>query len=237
MQRLLREEVILSGVALGMAGLAPNLFPAAQKGVASMPFLASWVLLPSIAVLVAALTMAVARGHGRLVNRILAGAAAGLVATVALEAIRIPSFRLFQGMPGSMPELLGVLITNRFMEGPSLGSDVLGWAYHFWNGACFGMIFAIAFGRRARVWYLAYAGGIGLGFLLSPAVQSMGIGFMGFAMPAMPVTVAVAHAAFGLTLAATSRRWVRGDDWLLAEHTPLDGAVRQAHAGAPAGGL
>lgn len=237
MQRLLREEIVLSGVALAMAGIAPNLFPAAQKGIASMPFLASWVLLPSIAVLVAALAVAVARGHGRLVNRILAGAAAGLVATVALEAIRIPSFRLFHGMPGSMPELLGVLITNRFMEGPSLGSDVLGWAYHFWNGACFGMIFAIAFGRRASIWYLVYAWGIGLGFLLSPAVQAMGIGFMGFAMPAMPVTVVVAHTAFGLTLAATSRRWVRGDDWLLADHIPSEGDAHPAHAGAAAGGL
>jgi len=36
----------------------------------------------------------------------------------------------------------GVLITDRFMLGPSAWSDLLGYGYHFWNGASFGLIFS-----------------------------------------------------------------------------------------------
>ncbi len=49
-------------------------------------------------------------------------------------------------MPGSLPQLAGVLLLDRFMLGPSLWSDVAGWAYHYWNGVCFGLIFAVLFG-------------------------------------------------------------------------------------------
>lgn len=44
------------------------------------------------------------------------------------------------------------------------------------------------------------------GILMSPAVKTMGIGFMGFDMPAMPVTVVLAHAAYGLILGLLCRR-------------------------------
>ncbi len=52
------------------------------------------------------------------------------------------------GMIGDLPRLMGVLLTDRFMLGPSLVSDILGYAYHFWNGASFGVIFAVLLGRR-----------------------------------------------------------------------------------------
>jgi hypothetical protein len=69
-----------------------------------------------------------------------AGMAAGAVATVALEAIRLPGFWL-GFMPGNLPRLMGVLLLNQFAAGPSLKSDIAGWAYHFWNGASFGLIY------------------------------------------------------------------------------------------------
>jgi hypothetical protein len=49
---------------------------------------------------------------------------------------------------------------------------------------------------------------IGLVFLLSPAVRSQGIGFMGKDMPAMPLTVAIAHGVFGTILGFLAYRWV-----------------------------
>lgn len=209
------EELAYSLLALGAAGVSPNLFWIAQAGYAPLSTLGISVLIPSVGILLAVLGLALLRHRGRLVNRILAGAAAGFVATVGLEVIRFTSFR-FGGMPGSMPELLGVLMMNRFMQGPSVLSNVVGWSYHFWNGVTFGVVFTVLLGRKPLGWALVFAELVGLGFLISPAVKAMGIGFMGLGMPAMPVTVVVAHTVYGLILGPLSRRWVRDPGWLVA---------------------
>lgn len=209
------EELAYSLLALGAAGLSPNLFWIAQAGYAPLSTLGMRVLIPSIGILLALLALAYLRQRRRLVNRILAGAAAGFIATMGLEIVRFSSFHL-GGMPGSMPELLGVLMLNRFMEGPSFLSNVVGWSYHFWNGVTFGIVFAVVFGQKPRAWALVFAELVGLGFLVSPAVKAMGIGFMGLGMLAMPVTVVVAHTVYGLILGPLSVRWIRGPGWLLA---------------------
>jgi len=213
-KRLFHEEILLSGVVLLLVGLSPNLFPAAQAGLARFSVLGQYVLLPSALAFAATLILAGRRGHERLTNRVVSGALAGVLATVGLEIVRATGFRL-GWMPGDMPRLIGVLLTDRFMLGPSLLSDVLGWSYHFWNGLCFGVIFTVMFGRRSLLWAVVYAQLIGIGFLLSPAVKSLGIGFMGSEMPLMPVTVALAHLAYGMILGVMTRRWVRHESWLL----------------------
>lgn len=222
MRREQIEGTVLSLVALLMAGIAPNIFPAAQAGYAKMSYLGAHLLLPSLVVLAATLAASVLRVHRRLTRRLVAGAGAGLVGTVGLEAVRMTSFHL-GGMPGDLPRLMGVLLTDRFMLGPSPLSDVLGWLYHFWNGACFGIIFSVVLGRRAVWWAVVYGELIGLGFLVSPAVKSLGIGFMGMDRPAMPLTVAVAHLAYGAILGMLTHRWLGREPWRGAgwPHEPL----------------
>jgi hypothetical protein len=215
MRRFFNEEILLSLIVLAAAGVAPNIFPAAQAGFAKMSVLAVVLLVPSIVLLAAVFATAIVRGHPRLTNRILVGIIAGLAATVGLEVVRSASFRL-GGMPGDLPRLMGVLLTDRFMLGPSLASDILGYAYHFWNGACFGIIFVVVLGRKSMLWATGYGTLIGLGFLASPAVKAMGVGFMGAAMPAMIVTVILAHLVYGIILGLLSRRWLPDDGWLLA---------------------
>ncbi|HKI87305.1 MAG TPA: DUF6789 family protein [Thermoanaerobaculia bacterium] len=209
------EELLLSLFALALAGVSFNLFPAAQAGIAKMSYLGSHILVPSVVLLIVVLILAIARHHRRLSNRILAGAAAGLIATFGLEVIRATSFHL-GGMPGDMPQLLGVLLTDRFMLGPSALSTTLGYLYHFWNGISFGIVFAVLFGRKPILWALVYAQLIGIGFLLSPAVKAMGIGFMGSQMPAMPLTVVLAHLAYGVILGLLAKRWTKTSGWLFA---------------------
>jgi len=215
MKRILSGELITSLIILAMAGLAPNLFPVAQAGYAKLSILGRAVLLPSIVIMIGTLILSSKLGYERLLNRTLAGAGAGLLATLGLEIIRATSFH-FGGMPGDMPRLLGVLLTDRFMLGPSAWSDVLGWGYHFWNGAAFGIIFTVILGRRSLRWAEVYGQLIGFGFLVSPAVKSLGIGFMGFDMPAMPITVVLAHMAYSVILSNLTNRWVRHDGWLLS---------------------
>ncbi|MGD9720121.1 MAG: hypothetical protein AB7O59_08210 [Pirellulales bacterium] len=225
MRRISTEELILSVFALLLAGVSPNIFPAAQAGLAPMPTLGLWLLIPSVLLLGIVAGVTAWRGHRRLYNRILVGAVAGFVATFGLEAVRATSFHVFEGMPGDLPRLLGVLLTDRFMLGPSLLSDVVGWTYHFWNGAAFGIIFAVLFGRGSIMGALVYGQLIGIGFLLSPAVTSLGIGSMGLEMPSMPITVLLAHLAYGLLLGALCHKWVRESGWLLGSRTlalPLD---------------
>ncbi len=172
------EEIALAGLVLLCAGVSPNIFVAAQAGYANMEILALWLLLPSIGVLVATLGLARWRGHRRLSNRLRVGLLAGVIGTVGLEAVRITSFRAFNGMPGDLPQLFGVLLLNRFMEGPSTCSTVLGYLYHFWNGACFGIIVAIILGKRHWFWGTIYGLLVGTGFLLSPATTALGVGLL-----------------------------------------------------------
>jgi hypothetical protein len=221
MKRSRIEEIALGLLALGAGAVAPNIFPAAQAGLARMSVLAVRLLVPSILLLVAVAVVAVRRGHRGLVRRMIAGAACGAAATLGLEAVRLPSF-LLGGMPGNLPRLMGVLLTDRFMLGPSALSDVLGYAYHFWNGASFGLIFAVLFGRASWRWTSIYGLAIGLGFLAGPAVRAMGVGFLGLQMPAMTVTVVVAHLAYGVLLGLCLRRSLPEAGGLLADgrHRP-----------------
>jgi len=205
MRGLMTERRVLGGLMLAMAGVSPNILPVAQAGFSKMSVLAVSVLLPSVGLLAGVIAVSAARGHKDLVRRALGGTAAGAIATIGLEVVRTMSFRL-GGMPGDLPRLMGVLLTDRFMLGPSALSDALGYAHHYWNGASFGLIFAVLAGKRPVAWALIYAELIGVGFLASPAVKAMGIGFMGADMPSMPVTVLLAHAAFGLVLGLISQK-------------------------------
>ena len=191
--------LFLRFVLAAIASAAPNAFPAAQAGYASLAQLGRFLILPSAVLLITAM-FALKNREPDVASALRHGATAGAFATGALEIIRYSGFRLGY-MPGNLPELMGVLLANRFALGPSTWSTTLGFIYHFWNGACFGMIFALLFSRRPVWWAAAYGILIGLGFLVSPVVQSLGVGFMGrdfgwhFA-----ATVLVAHVAFGTAL-------------------------------------
>lgn len=234
MKRISRERLVLALLALGAAGVAPNIFPAAQAGVAPMHQLATWLLLPSIALLIAVIAFTLMRGHDILGRRMVVGLGAGFLATFGLELVRTTSFRL-GGMPGDLPRLLGVLITDRFMLGPSPLSDFLGYGYHFWNGATFGLIFAVIFGRRPIWWPTIYGIAIGAGFLASPAVQAMGVGFFALQMPSMIVTVFVAHIVFGFIVGLLFRHSLPQAKWIWNDEPPAianHSAVRNARSDA-----
>lgn len=96
-----------------------------------------------------------------------------------------------------------------------------GWSYHYWNGACFGVVFAVALGRKPLWVALVYGVFRAVGFLVSPAVSALGIGFMGTHMPGMPVTVLLAHLAYAALLGLLTRRWVRDAEWIFGRRPSL----------------
>ena len=205
MSNLRWKPLLLRLALLALATAAPIAFPLAQMGVASLHALAARLILPAAALLALGFFLLRGRGERPLASRLAWGAAVGAVATLALEVIRYPGFRL-GFMPGNLPQLMGVLLLDRFALGPSLASNLAGFLYHFWNGACFGIVFALVATGRSWWWGLAFGLTVGIGFLVSPVVQGLGVGVFGkdfgwhFA-----ATVLTAHAAFGGVLGLLAR--------------------------------
>ncbi len=194
---------------IGLASVAPNAFPAAQLGYASLHDLAIYAILPAMAALLGLAVLSMFKRWCGIADVIVTGAMAGAIATLALEAIRYPGF-LLGYMPGNLPELMGVLLLDRFAQGPSAASTIAGFAYHAWNGASFGILFAalasIGIVRQTPLWATSYAILIGGGFLASPVVQSLGGGLFGVDFGwKFAATVLTAHAAFGLALSLMLR--------------------------------
>lgn len=196
-------ELVASGLVLAAAAISPNMFVSQAAGYWSMHYLAPRALLP--AALAVLLIFALARPMGWRRLRWAVGTAlwAGPLATVALEIVRATGYRVFGAMPGSMPELMGVAIMNQWFTGPTLVSDLVGWAGHILgNGISFALIYTVIFGKPRWWCALGYALTIATVFLVSPVVtEMMGIGYFGASMaPAFPLTVYLAHLAFGATL-------------------------------------
>lgn len=194
------EKLALTLIVLLAAGISPNLFVAAQAGYAKFSSLAMNFLLPSVAVLMAVLIFSAFRGHTTLVSQIKYGLIGGLLGTIGLEIVRHTGF-LLGGMPGEMPKLMGVLLLDRFALGPNWLSNLAGWGYHFWNGAAFGVIFSLLFGKP-RLWMgILFGVLIGVGFMISPATTALGVGIFGVKFNlGFPVTVTLAHIIFGIIL-------------------------------------
>ena len=195
-----RIELVLALLAMGAAAVSPNLFVAAQAGYAKLSDLAVVLLIPSVFVMVLVLAASTFLRMRVVRHQVITGIIGGFIATAAMEIVRETGFHL-GGMPGDMPKLLGVLLLDRFALGPSWLSNMAGWAYHFWNGAAFGIIFSLVFGRA--VWWIGvlYATVIAVIFMSSPAVVAMGVGHFGVDFgPAFATTVLLAHIAYGATL-------------------------------------
>lgn len=209
------KSTLLLLFTLVAASAGPLIFPAAQAGHGTMAESAKFVLLPSAAVL-SLLGLWSSTSAPAIRQSIVWGGLAGAIATIGLEVVRLTGFYLGY-MPGNLPRLMGVLLLDRFALGPSLPSDLAGWAYHFWNGASFGIIYALIFGASRRSVAVFYGLALGMGFLVSPVVLSMGVGYFGLGFSkGFPATVLLAHAVFGFLLGAITHWLLRGQPSVLA---------------------
>lgn len=175
---------------------------------------------PAAVVLVLVLAGAATLRWHRLARGIVVGAVAGIIATLGLEAVRITGFRVFHSMPGDLPTLMGIKATGRIMVGPNTTSTLVGYLDHFWNGALFGIIFALIIGgfpARRGPWApvllgTAYGLVLGYGFVTGPVPRSLGIGgiFSTVSVGEFRITVYLAHAVFGAILGVLVHRFASG---------------------------
>lgn len=201
MKETIRTDLPLRGLLIGLAAIAPIAFPAAQAGYSTLHGLAYLAIIPAAIFLVVAWAFLRKSSAAGLATLMRDGAVAGALATVALEAVRYSGFRM-GFMPGNLPELMGVLLFDRFALGPTAASTFGGLAYHFWNGACFGIIFALGRFNLPVWWAVPYGAALGVGFLVSPVVQGLGVGIFGVNFGwHFAATVLTAHLAFGAAMA------------------------------------
>lgn len=194
-------------LALAAASVSPLIFPAAEAGYGNLSDFAVQFLLPAIAVLIVIVALGW-KWAPRVARAVFRGAIAGMIATIALEVIRLAGYH-WGFMPGNLPELMGVLLLNRFALAPSTASNIAGWAYHFWNGASFAIIYVLILGTSHRWVGALYGIAVGVGFMLSPVVISLGVGYFGLDYSwGFPVTVLLAHLAFGYSLALLAHRFL-----------------------------
>jgi len=189
-------------------------------------------IIPSVIVIFAIGILARSK-FPRLVNRLFVGMAAGAVASFALEAIRIPGYMFAKWLPmDSMISLPGLLLTEKItslgeikqvimqsgvamnLYHAPLDAFMAGVLWHFWNGATFGIIYALVIGK-GKWWYgMIWAFIIEIGMMLAPYLIIMkgpfGIEHMdGYNLF---VITLIAHLAFGAVLGILVQRWKKGSE-------------------------
>src|SRR5258708_27487584 len=125
MAKILRTDLALRGLLIALAAIAPTAFPASQAGYSTLHDLAFSAILPAAALLGVAWASLRNSPFNELALSIRNGALAGALATIALEAVRYSGFRM-GFMPGNLPELMGVLLLDRFALGPNAPSTLGG---------------------------------------------------------------------------------------------------------------
>ena len=182
-----------------------------------MSFFTPFIFLPAFVVLCCLAAMDRLRGSGHIWRAVLLGLSAGLLAAVAYDVFRlpfvfakewgidsvVPPMKLFKVFPRFGAMVLGQPIEQ---ENYSTTTQIVGWIYHFSNGATFGVMYLALIGdaqKRHWGWAVLFALALELGILLTPYPQVFNI-----PLTARFVIVTVmAHAIFGAGL-GRSVRWL-----------------------------
>ena len=180
-----------------------------------MSFFTPFIFLPAFIALCAFAVLDRVRGHGHVWRAVWIGMFAGLLAAVAYDVFRLPFvFAKEWGIDSIVPPMklfkvfprFGAMVLGQPIEQTeySLAAQIIGWIYHFSNGATFGVMYLALIGdalRRHWMWAVVFASGLELGMLFTPYPAVFGI-----PITARFVIVTVAaHAIFGVGLGKAAR--------------------------------
>lgn len=147
------------------------------------------------------------RGDGRACQMIFIGAVAGFFAAVAYDVFRLPFvFSKSWGLAGIVPALPLFKVFPMFgtmILGPeskdTLASELVGWSYHFSNGATFGVMYAMLINgqwRQRWVGAVLFAVGLELAMLFTPYPATFGIRVS----ETFVLVTLTAHLIYGVTM-------------------------------------
>jgi hypothetical protein len=222
-----KSELGLTILVIILSGASASLLLLPPLGIISYATFRDVAIIPSI-VLIFAIGILSRSRFPRLTNRLFKGMAAGAIASLALEAIRIPGYMFAKWLPvDSMISLPGLLLTEKItmlsevkqtimqsgvpmnLYHAPLDAFIAGGIWHFWNGATFGIIYALLIGK-GRWWYgMIWAIIIEMVMMMAPYLIMMkgpfGIEYMdGYNIF---VITLIAHLAFGGILGIVVQKW------------------------------
>lgn len=212
--------IILSGASASLLLLPP-------LDIISYASFRDVAIIPSV-VMIFAIGILSRSKFPRISCRLFRGMAAGAIASIALEAIRIPSYMFAKWIPmDSMISLPGLLLTEKItmlsqvkqtimqsgvpmnLYHAPLDAFMAGTLWHFWNGATFGIIYALLIGK-GKWWYgMVWAVIIEMAMMIAPYLIMMqgvfGVKYMdGYNIF---VITLIAHLAFGAVLGILVQKW------------------------------
>ena len=231
-----KSELALTIIVIILSGVSASLVIIPVLGIMPYATFRDVAIIPSV-IAIFAIGILSRNRFPRITNRLFKGMAAGAIASFALEAIRIPGYMFAKWIPGDgMISLPGMLLTEKItsiagfkqavmqsgvgmsMYTASMDAFMVGALWHFWNGATFGIIYALIIGK-GKWWYgLIWAFIIEIGMMLAPYLIEMkgpfGIEHMdGYNIFVMTL---IAHLAFGAVLGILVQRWKKGSESILS---------------------
>ena len=188
-------------------------------GLCPMRIFTPFIFLPAFLVLCTLAVSDRVRGDGHVWRAVWIGLFAGLLAAVAYDVFRLPFvFAKEWGIDSIVPPMklfkvfprFGAMVLGQPVEQAtySQAAHIIGWIYHFSNGATFGVMYLALIGdgrRRHWAWAVVFALGLELGMLFTPYPKVFGI-----PLTARFVIVTIAaHAIFGAGLGLAVRYFAR----------------------------
>ena len=233
-----KKEIGLIIISIIALGASVNYLIAGSLNIISFDSYRNFILLPSVAVVVVLVLYGISKKR-LFAGRLLSGLWIGAVATLALEAIRIPGYLVFHWLPGDdmimmpgmfltqmAPSIMGLMEMMMHPEGnmpipPSV--MVSGSLYHFWNGATMGAMYTLVIGKGRWQYGLAWGFIINIGMMLAPWLVMMKGPFGTQYMDGYNIFVIalIAHLAYGAVLGVLSQKFVKHDSLLKLARSDL----------------
>ncbi len=222
-----RIELSLTTIVIILSGVSASLLLLPPLGIIPYATFRDVAIIPSI-VIIFAIGIISRSKFPRITSRLFKGMVAGAIASLALEAIRIPAYMFTKWIPmDSMISIPGLLLTEKItmlsevkqtimqsgvpmnLYHAPLDAFIVGGLWHFWNGATFGIIYALLIGK-GKWWYgMIWAVIIEMVMMVAPYLIIMKGPFGIEHMDGYNIFVItlIAHLAFGAILGIIIQKW------------------------------
>ncbi len=222
-----KSELGLIVIVIILSGASASLLLLPPLGIIPYATFRDVVIIPSI-VIIFAIGILSRSKFPRLSNRLFVGMAAGAIASFGLEAIRIPAYMFTKWIPmDSMISIPGLLLTEKItmlsevkqtimqsgvpmnLYTAPMDAFLVGGLWHFWNGATFGIIYALLIGKGKWWFGMIWAVVIEMVMMVAPYLIIMKGPFGIEHMDGYNIFVItlVAHLAFGAVLGILVQKW------------------------------
>lgn len=193
--------------------------------------LATFTLMATLPALVALMACEawMAQRSPLLFNRFSSGLLGGIVATLALDAVRLPAAYAFKGAPDFVPLIGQHLLGEPIGIAPTMAAMVLGYGYHYLLvGALLGAAYSLVAGRGRWQWSLGAGLAAGVAFALLPQFQllSLATGFpQGLSQGLLVAGFGLAGGLLGLVVQRLGRTTANVLHVVFLRESPIEAEV------------